>query len=101
MPLPDLGRTRPDIVFTRAKVAVFVDGCFWHRCPEHVTFPKTNAEWWREKLDTNVRRDRAISNLLTQAGWEVIRIWEHEDPATAADRVEMVVRSQYSQRPSA
>lgn len=97
LPLPQIGRTRPDIVFTRIQVAVFVDGCFWHRCPDHATFPKTNAEWWREKLDTNVRRDRAADDALSRAGWEVIRIWEHEDPVAAADRVERVVHAQYRQ----
>ena len=99
MPLPNLARTRPDIVFTRVRVAVFVDGCFWHRCPDHETFPKTNAEWWGEKLDKNVRRDRAIDEALTSAGWTVIRIWEHENPVEAADHVEKVVRSRYGGRP--
>ena len=98
MPIPGVGRTRPDIVFTRVRVAVFVDGCFWHRCPEHESFPKTNAEWWLNKLDGNVRRDRATDEALTNAGWRVIRIWEHEDPVTAADRVEMIVRSRYPKR---
>ena len=93
MRLPQIGRTRPDIVFTRAKVAVFVDGCFWHRCPEHKSFPKTNAEWWRRKLDTNVERDHRTDAALTKAGWIVIRIWEHEEPIKAADRVEAVVRN--------
>ena len=83
-------------MFTRRRVAVFVDGCFWHRCPEHESFPKTNAEWWREKLDTNVRRDRAIDATLARAGWTVIRIWEHEDPLEAADRVEAVVRARFA-----
>ena len=98
MPIPGVGRTRPDIVFTRVRVAVFVDGCFWHRCPEHGSFPKTNAEWWLNKLNGNVRRDRAKDEALTAAGWKVIRIWEHEDPATAADRIETTVRSQSTKR---
>lgn len=96
MPIPGVGRTRPDIVFTRVRVAVFVDGCFWHRCPEHESFPKTNAEWWLNKLDSNVRRDRATDEALRRAGWQVIRIWEHEDPVIAADRVEAIIRSQYT-----
>lgn len=91
--IPEIGRSRPDITFSRARVAVFVDGCFWHRCPDHGTMPKTNAAWWREKLEKNVRRDRSVDNALKQAGWEVIRIWEHEDPAVGASRVEAVVRS--------
>jgi DNA mismatch endonuclease (patch repair protein) len=88
-----LGRTRPDIVFTKAKVAVFVDGCFWHRCPEHATFPKSNKAWWAEKLDVNVRRDREIDRLLAELGWQVVRVWEHEDPATAANRVQEILDS--------
>ena len=96
MALPQIGRTRPDIVFTRARVAVFVDGCFWHRCPEHGTSPKTNAGWWRRKLDTNAERDRTTDTVLAEAGWTVIRIWEHEDATTAADRVEATVRKPVS-----
>ena len=88
-----IGRTRPDIVFTRARVAVFVDGCFWHRCPDHGSFPKSNADWWRQKLDVNVRRDLTTNKALADAGWTVIRVWEHEDANTAADRVEATVRS--------
>ncbi|MCY4622412.1 MAG: very short patch repair endonuclease [bacterium] len=97
LPLPGIGRTRPDIVFTRIRVAVFVDGCFWHCCPDHQSHPKTNAEWWREKLGTNVKRDRRIDEALTAAGWEVIRVWEHEDVTAAADHVETAVRSRYSE----
>ena len=93
MAIPGIGRGRPDITFPRARVVVFVDGCFWHCCPDHGTFPKTNREWWRVKLQKNVRRDRAADDALKQAGWEVIRIWEHEDPAVGASRVEAVVRS--------
>jgi DNA mismatch endonuclease (patch repair protein) len=85
-------RRRADLVFTRAKVAVFVDGCFWHGCPLHATAPKMNAQWWEEKLIANVERDRDTDERLGQAGWHVVRIWEHEDPEEAADRVEGVVR---------
>ncbi len=98
LPIPDVARTRPDIVFTRVRVAVFVDGCFWHRCPQHESFPKTNADWWLNKLTGNVRRDRATDEALARAGWHVIRIWEHEDPVIAADRVETIVRSRYTNR---
>ena len=80
-------RRTADIVFTRAKVAVFVDGCFWHRCPQHGTEPKANAAWWKVKLDKNVGRDRETDQVLTAAGWTVIRVWEHEDPEVAAGRV--------------
>jgi DNA mismatch endonuclease (patch repair protein) len=86
-------RRRADLVFTKAHVAVYVDGCFWHRCPIHATSPKANSEWWREKLDANVRRDRDTDRRLAEAGWSVVRVWEHEDPAAAADRIEAAVRS--------
>ena len=79
---------RPDIAFTRAKVAVFVDGCFWHRCPEHGTAPKNNGEWWRAKLDRNVERDREKDAALAALGWAVTHVWEHEDPLVAADLIE-------------
>ena len=81
-PLPDL-RARGDLVFTRARVVVFVDGCFWHRCPRHATSPRHNGEWWRAKLDANVARDRATDRRLADAGWRVVRIWEHEAPDDA------------------
>lgn len=90
-PIPGL-RRRADLVFTKAHVAVYVDGCFWHRCPLHATSPKSNSEWWREKLDANVRRDRDTDRRLTEAGWNVIRIWEHEDAIAGADRIEAAVR---------
>ncbi len=80
-------RRRADLVFTRAKVAVFVDGCFWHGCPIHATAPKSNAEWWAEKLAANVRRDRDTDERLEAAGWLVVRVWEHEDPEEAAGRI--------------
>lgn len=69
---------RPDIVFTRQRVAVFIDGCFWHRCPEHGRRPRANTEYWQRKLDRNVARDQRINQALTDAGWRVIHIWEHE-----------------------
>lgn len=88
-----LPRRRADILFPRQKVAVFVDGCFWHSCPQHKTAPKNNAEWWATKLARNVQRDRETDAHLAAHGWVVLRIWEHEDPERAADRVEAVVRS--------
>ncbi|KXX57613.1 very short patch repair endonuclease [Rhodococcus sp. LB1] len=81
-------RRRADLVFPRRKVAVYVDGCFWHSCPQHATFPKNNAQWWAEKLAGNVTRDRDTDARLTDAGWTVVRIWEHENPVVAADRVQ-------------
>jgi DNA mismatch endonuclease, patch repair protein len=85
-------RTRPDVVFPRAKIAVFVDGCFWHRCPIHGTQPTSNARYWQEKLDRNVRRDRTVDRALEAAGWRTIRVWEHADAKEAADLVEAAVR---------
>ncbi|MHB1164744.1 MAG: very short patch repair endonuclease [Candidatus Nanopelagicales bacterium] len=90
-PLPGV-RRRADLVFGPARVAVFVDGCFWHRCPEHATEPRTNVDYWAPKLDRNVERDRETDALLTQAGWVSVRVWEHEDPAVAARRVARIVR---------
>lgn len=85
-------RCQADVVFTRAKVAVFVDGCFWHRCPQHATFPKANAAWWRAKLEQNFERDRRNDQALAEAGWAVVRVWEHEDPSAAAGQIEALLR---------
>jgi DNA mismatch endonuclease (patch repair protein) len=84
-------RRQADIVFPRARVAVFVDGCFWHRCPEHATSPKANGAWWADKLAANAARDRDTDRRLVEAGWQVVRIWEHEDPDAAAARVATAV----------
>ena len=88
-PVPQLRRTA-DLLFTRVKIAVFVDGCFWHGCPEHHTVAKTNAAFWAEKVVKNRVRDRETDLLLRSLGWQVIRIWEHE---STEDAVERVVRS--------
>lgn len=85
-------RCRADIVFRPARVAVFVDGCFWHGCPDHGSWPKSNASWWRTKIKRNRTRDLAIASALTDRGWLVLRIWEHEDPEEAAGRIEAIVR---------
>lgn len=79
---------RPDIAFTRARIAVFVDGCFWHRCPDHGTAPKNNGKWWAEKLDANVARDRRTDGELQKLGWTTIHVWEHEDPVMAAEAIQ-------------
>lgn len=89
--LPDR-RRRVDIVFGPAKVAAFVDGCFWHGCPAHATWPKANESYWREKIETNRRRDQDTNERLRSMGWEVVRVWEHEDMAVAADRLERIIR---------
>lgn len=79
---------RPDVVFTRARLAVFVDGCFWHCCPEHGNVPRANSGYWRPKLERNVARDRAVDEALAHAGWRVLRAWEHEESADVAERVQ-------------
>ena len=81
----------PDLVIRKGRVAVFVDGCFWHACPDHGSSPKANAVWWEEKLRTNVARDRDTDERLRSAGWEVVRVWEHEDPAVVAVAIADVV----------
>ncbi len=80
-------RRRADVVFGPAKVAVFVDGCFWHLCPQHATFPRANADWWREKLERNRERDRDTDRLLFDQGWLPVRVWEHDEMAEAAIRI--------------
>jgi len=85
-------RVRPDVVFGRHQVAVFVDGCFWHRCPVHSTHPRANADFWQAKFERTVARDRADDAALEAAGWSVVRLWEHEDPIVAADRIEAALR---------
>lgn len=85
-------RFRPDVVFPRARVAVECLGCFWHRCPVDGVTPRTNADYWLPKLQRNVDRDLRNTAALADAGWELIAIWEHEDPAEAAHRIEAVVR---------
>jgi DNA mismatch endonuclease (patch repair protein) len=89
-PLPNIRRTA-DLAFTRHKVAVFLDGCFWHGCPDHHTVAVTNAEFWATKVETNRARDRDTDRRLAEAGWTVIRVWEHEDASVAAQRILDVV----------
>lgn len=96
--VPGLPRRRADVVFTRPKVAVFVDGCFWHSCPEHATVPATRHDWWVAKLARNVQRDRETDAILAELGWTVLRFWEHEDPASAANRVGAEYRRVMSER---
>lgn len=90
-PLPQIRRTA-DVVFTKAKVAVFLDGCFWHGCPEHHRPAKRNSDFWESKIKGNVARDAETDTRLQEAGWQVIRIWEHEDPVAAAERIQKAVR---------
>src|SRR3989442_10311191 len=88
-------RRRADLAFVSAKVVVFVDGCFWHGCPKHATWPKANAKWWRDKIETNMRRDRGTDALMRASGWKVLRFWEHEDVNRAASRVVRAVESRH------
>jgi DNA mismatch endonuclease (patch repair protein) len=92
--VPGHPRRTIDIAFTRRRIAVFVDGCFWHRCPDHYVPVKNNAPWWAEKLQANVRRDEETTRLLEDLGWVVLRIWEHVPPDEAADVVELALRNE-------
>ncbi len=96
-PLPGVRRVA-DVVFLRARVAVFVDGCFWHGCPEHGTWPISNSEFWRSKILRNRERDRETEAMLIKVGWIAVRVWEHEDPDKAAltirDAVQRRVRTE-------
>ena len=91
-PLPGMPRRRADLLFTRAKLAVFVDGCFWHVCPDHATHPGNNEAWWALKLKRNQERDRETTAHLEALGWTAVRIWEHVPSGEAADIVEAVLQ---------
>lgn len=93
-------RRKADVVFPRLRIAVYVDGCFWHSCPEHATFPRNNAQWWADKLAGNVARDRDTDRVLREAGWTVVRIWEHTDADQAAAEVVAAVRSARNPSPT-
>lgn len=80
-------RRRADLLFPTQRVAVYVDGCYWHGCPEHGTWPKSNAAWWREKIEQNRRRDADTDQSLHEAGWKSVRVWEHENATDAAELV--------------
>ncbi|MFF4964682.1 very short patch repair endonuclease [Streptomyces sp. NPDC001037] len=96
-PLPAVRRTA-DLVFVRAKVAVFLDGCFWHGCPAHHTVAKRNGAYWAEKVAANKARDEDTNHRLQESGWVVVRVWEHEDPQAAADKVRVVVEARTTPR---
>lgn len=85
------GTVRPDIVFTRAKVAVFIDGCFWHCCPQHGGIPKANRGYWEPKLTRNVERDQQNNAILEREGWKVLRFFEHTSADEAATLVEEAI----------
>lgn len=94
VPLLSKPRRVPDIVFPRRKVAVFVDGCFWHGCPQHASWPKSNAQFWRDKIETNMARDADTDRRLHELGWRVVRVWAHEAADEAAKRIETIVRNE-------
>lgn len=92
---------RPDVVFPRARVAVYVDGCFWHGCPEHGTTPATRNDYWAPKIEENRRRDTRQTKSLEEGGWTVIRIWEHEDPEVAAQAIAELIHARAIAEPDA
>lgn len=92
MKVPGNDRRTIDTSFPRQRLAVFVDGCFWHGCPEHGASPTFNAQWWQQKFAANVARDRDTDRLLHDAGWAVLRFWEHASPVVSADRGEEAIR---------
>ena len=94
-------RREADIVFTRARVAVFVHGCFWHGCPDHATWPATNAAFWRTKIERNHERDRETRSALEAESWAVIEVWEHEVTEVAAERVAAIVAARADARAGA
>jgi len=89
-------QVRPDIVFGRSRVAVFIDGCFWHQCPEHGRMPASNRDYWVPKFERNQRRDREVDAALKAEGWTVMRFWEHEDAQAVADAVAAIVAASES-----
>ncbi|MFI5842877.1 very short patch repair endonuclease [Catenuloplanes sp. NPDC051500] len=89
-------RVRPDIVFTRRRLAVFVDGCFWHVCPIHGRQPTVNDWYWAPKLRRTMERDRAANTALEAVGWSVVRVWEHEAVNEAADRIAAMLATERS-----
>lgn len=93
-------RCTVDVLFPTERLAVFVDGCYWHSCPEHGSYPITNGEWWRAKLTATRERDEHNTQILTSAGWTVLRVWEHEDADLAAARVSGVLEMLRAERRS-
>ncbi|MFD5243513.1 very short patch repair endonuclease [Amycolatopsis sp. NPDC058340] len=96
-PLPDLRRTA-DIVFPKAKIAIFVDGCYWHGCPQHHRQAKTNSQFWKTKIADNKRRDAETNHILENNGWTALRFWEHEDPTQVTDQIFMALNEHKNQR---
>lgn len=99
-PLPGLNR-RADLVFTRAKVAVFIDGCYWHGCSEHGTVARSNADYWSAKISRNKERDADTDRRLGDAGWTVVRVWEHEEVDAVVSRIRCALHASATARPAA
>ncbi|MFI9104856.1 very short patch repair endonuclease [Streptomyces fildesensis] len=97
-PVPGMARRRIDVAFTSVEVAVLIDGCFWHGCPDHAKQPKSNAEWWRQKLARNMARDAETTEHLAATGWKVLRFWEHEAPDDVALRIAATVERRKGRR---
>jgi DNA mismatch endonuclease (patch repair protein) len=85
-------KCRPDVVFTRVKLAVFIDGCFWHLCPQHGHIPTTNMSYWESKLKKNIERDALDTAALERSGWKVLRIWEHTPVQEASDMIIAILK---------
>jgi DNA mismatch endonuclease (patch repair protein) len=85
---PKLGRSTIDIAFLGKRLAIFIDGCFWHNCPEHGEIPKANNKWWRNKFAENVARDERVTKTLKEGGWRVQRFWAHENPANVCQLIQ-------------
>lgn len=98
VPILTKPRRVADIVFPGPRVAVFVDGCFWHGCPEHATWPKKNADFWREKIEANRARDADTNRRLEALGWKVVRVWAHEGAQDAAKRIAHIVRKRNEEK---
>jgi DNA mismatch endonuclease, patch repair protein len=92
-PVPNMPRRTIDVAFPRARLAVFVDGCFWHNCPVHGSLPRSNTDWWGTKFEVNLRRDQDTDDCLARTGWTPLRFWEHGNPTSMADVVQDVLRT--------
>lgn len=92
-------RRTADIVFTRQRVAIFIDGCFWHRCPEHGRTPATNSDYWKSKLDRNQERDEETRARLCEDGWKVLRFWEHQPADEVAERIAKIIEAERNRGP--
>ncbi len=92
-------KSRPDLIFEDTRIAVYVDGCFWHSCPIHGTLPKSNRQWWQAKLEANRQRDAKANDVLASAGWYVVRVWEHADPITVAKELADLIAQRQIHQP--